>query len=49
MVNKIQTPICGIIFAMNDGSILGGGGKHTHFKTSIHCMNSQNVGCNFFF
>ena len=46
MVNKIQTLICGIMFAMDDVSILKK--KKTHFKTSIHCMNLQNVGCNHF-
>ena len=31
MVNKIQTPICGIMFAMNDVSILGGNiAKHPY-------------------
>ena len=48
MVNKIQTPIHGIMFAMNDVSILEKKKKNTHFKTSIHCMNLQNVGCNYF-
>ena len=51
MVNKIQTLICGIMFAMDDVSILGKKKKEKkkkHFKTSIHCMNLQNVGCNYF-
>ena len=30
MINKIQTPICGIMFAMNDVSILGGKKKHPY-------------------
>ena len=33
MVSKIQTPICGIMFAMNDVSILGEK-KEKHLKTS---------------
>ena len=48
MVNEIQTPICGIMFAMNDVSIFGKQTNKQHFKTSIHCMNLQNVGCNYF-
>ena len=46
MVNKIQTPICGIMFAMNDVSILWK--KNKHFKTPTHCMNLQNIGCKYF-
>ena len=41
MVNEIQTPICGIMFAMNDVSMGGGGGIqsiHTLYEFKKSCL-----------
>ena len=38
MVNKIQTLTCGIMFAMDDVSILKKTNKHTHTFQNIHTL-----------